>query len=179
MLRHEAPLTMLACAIAVVALVLHHHDYSFVAEAVELLPRKIMDLAKLTADITEQINADDFTTPCQGCTDFQVFTTTKKWAVVTRTSTDYCLAVFKDTGSTSDWAENLNPGVAVHCDEDGNGKTICCKMRKGFKIAYSYLQTQVEDALRTCADSCIDPDECVVLGGYSLGGAVGNVTRSG
>jgi Lipase (class 3) len=161
------------CSIAVLLAVF----YSAFAEEVVELPRKIMDLAKLTGDITEQINAEDFT-PCQGCTDFQVFNTTKKWAVVTRTSDDYCLAVFKDTGSINDWTENLNPGVTMHCEEDENGKKICCKMRKGFKIAYSYLQTQVEDALRECASSCIDPDECVVLAGYSLGSAVGNVSRS-
>lgn len=162
-----------ACAIA--ALLVHH-----VALAEVELPRKIMNLAKLTGDITMQLNTDQLNTdpepdltPCDGCTDYQVFITSKKWAVVTRTPDDYCLAVFSDSSSVYDWTENLNPGTSVYCGENKNGKKTCCTMRKGFEIAYSQVQSQVEDALRTCADSCTDPDECVVLGGYSLGSAVG------
>lgn len=54
-----------------------------------------------------------------------------------------------------------------------SSSSICCSTRIGFAKAYKATsRKKIEKAIRECAKDCINPDECVVFGGHSEGGAV-------
>jgi Lipase (class 3) len=152
-----------------------------------LLPRYILEVAQIVGSLTYQIGDTADRTPCPGCSAnlFHVFEQGPSyWAVVTQTKhTGHCLAVFSDTSTVQDWLlENFNPQTAEYCQEDasqgedGTTTTSCCKMRKGFERTYeSTFRQELEDSLRACARQCTDPDDCVILSGYSQGGATAAV----
>jgi hypothetical protein len=56
------------------------------------------------------------------------------------------------------------------------GKKHCCTTHSGFYTAYhaGYL-VELEAAIRKCAKTCQNPDECVVFTGHSQGGAIAAV----
>jgi hypothetical protein len=156
-----------------------------------LLPRYVLEVAQITGSLTYQIGDTADRSPCQGCNAnlFHVFEQGPSyWAVVTQTtSTGHCLAVFSDTSTVQDWLlENFNPQTAEYCqaaspeeeEEEGGTTTTtsCCKMRKGFERTYeSTFRQELEDSLKACASQCSDPDDCVILSGYSQGGATAAV----
>ena len=149
----------------------------FLVGAIDEIDREIAELALLSGTITAAVRENpESETPCAGCTDYRVFYKDKSsFAVVTRTPQQKCLIVFSDSNIVvRDWLENLDPGTSIICDKD---EQECCKVRRGFKVAFTSnlfaggKEEEVEQALRDCADTCINPDECVVMGGYSQGGA--------
>lgn len=150
-----------------------------------VLPDNVLQLALLIGSLTLQIGDTTDRSPCKGgcSTDhFKVFEQgPSSWAVVTRTTSGHCLAVFSDSaGTVQDWLlENLNPRTSDYCNEENTGQ--CCQMRRGFARSYEFsgFQVELEKSLKACAAStCSNTDskeDCVVLGGFSQGAATAAV----
>jgi Lipase (class 3) len=151
-----------------------------------LLPRKILELAILTSELTVQMRSTTNREPCEGCTAFQVYENKLEasWALVTRTpQNDSCLVIFSESATPFDWADNFNPGWSPYCENDyynnstGDIKKTCCNVRQGFIRAYSIVRKFVDNALGNCCAANSDPEEeCrVFLTGASKGSAVAQV----
>jgi pimeloyl-ACP methyl ester carboxylesterase len=82
-----------------------------------------------------------------------------------------------------DWLQNFLLGTEQVCKEGNpNGgvaareEQVCCHTRTGFYQAYNAAyKNDMEASLRKCANDCSNPDECVVLVGYSQGAAIAAV----
>lgn len=79
----------------------------------------------------------------------------------------YCFGAFRGTTMTwIDWQQNFNPGKQEICKGDD-----CCMSRTGFYEGYwTGYKNEFEQAIRDCAKTCSNIDECVVLTGHSQGG---------
>eukprot|EP00527_Entomoneis_sp_CCMP2396_P004298 CAMPEP_0198141192 /NCGR_PEP_ID=MMETSP1443-20131203/4226_1 /TAXON_ID=186043 /ORGANISM="Entomoneis sp., Strain CCMP2396" /LENGTH=514 /DNA_ID=CAMNT_0043803845 /DNA_START=41 /DNA_END=1585 /DNA_ORIENTATION=+ len=88
----------------------------------------------------------------------------------------YCFGVFRGTTMTwDDWSQNLEVGNHEICADDTDEKT-CCTTRVGFWHCYdTEYKNKMESALKECAETCDNMDECVVLTGHSQGGAAAAV----
>jgi hypothetical protein len=90
----------------------------------------------------------------------------------------YCFAAFRGTTMTwVDWQQNFELGKEEVCITEGMlGSKHCCSTRSGFYRAYNTdYRGKLEAAIRKCAKTCANPDECVVLTGHSQGGAIAAV----
>jgi len=85
----------------------------------------------------------------------------------------YCYLSFRGTARTiTDWRQNIRLGREAICADDG----VCCDVRQGYHDAYTAQYTMAaEEAVRNCAATCENRDECVVLTGHSQGAAVATV----
>jgi pimeloyl-ACP methyl ester carboxylesterase len=90
----------------------------------------------------------------------------------------YCFAAFRGTTMTmADWGQNLQLGMKDVCKKGVLGAKQCCSTRSGFYEAYYTpdYHAELEVAIRKCAKTCADPNECVVFTGHSQGGAIAAV----
>eukprot|EP00565_Helicotheca_tamesis_P002242 CAMPEP_0185738276 /NCGR_PEP_ID=MMETSP1171-20130828/32447_1 /TAXON_ID=374046 /ORGANISM="Helicotheca tamensis, Strain CCMP826" /LENGTH=397 /DNA_ID=CAMNT_0028409443 /DNA_START=207 /DNA_END=1401 /DNA_ORIENTATION=+ len=85
----------------------------------------------------------------------------------------YCYFAFAGSeADVSDWMQNFDPRTEPVYDDDGNS----CDAREGFVRAYNApFKEEAEGALRGCAATCDNPEECVVLTGHSQGGSIANL----
>lgn len=89
----------------------------------------------------------------------------------------YCFAAFRGTTLTwVDWQQNIELGSEEICESTSMSHKTCCTVRAGFYHAYdTKYRNELESAIRECAKSCKNPDECVVFTGHSQGGAIAAV----
>lgn len=82
----------------------------------------------------------------------------------------YCFGAFRGTTMTwNDWSQNFQPGKQEICQS--SSQNDCCMSRSGFYDGYwTGYKDEFEQAIRDCAKSCSNIDECVVLTGHSQGG---------
>ena len=86
----------------------------------------------------------------------------------------YCYASFRGSvWAWTDW-QALDFGEEKICvEEEKDGFQNCCSTRRGFYKTYNTsYKKKMEAAIRRCAKSCTNPDECVVFTGHSQGGAI-------
>lgn len=92
----------------------------------------------------------------------------------------YCFAVFRGLKQQSSFEalveeiqQNLDHEDIEICSDDG----VCCSVNEGAFNDYNFTyRSDLENDLRECANSCSDPDQClVVLTGHSQGGSIANV----
>ena len=84
-----------------------------------------------------------------------------------------CYLAFRGTNvNFADWSQNINLGD-VDLYQDNNSTTgQFCEGRRGFAdFLNTAVVSQGREDLQTCFESCVDPDDCVVLTGHSQGGA--------
>jgi hypothetical protein len=90
----------------------------------------------------------------------------------------YCFAAFRGTTMTrEDWSQNFALGHTDVCSSESlGGPPTCCSTRSGYYDAYdTAYRKSLELAVRKCAKSCKNKNECVVFTGHSQGGAVAAV----
>jgi hypothetical protein len=88
---------------------------------------------------------------------------------------DYCFAAFRGTTSTwIDWQQNFDPTTKNICVKTGGTnqqqqqQQQCCTTRNGYFDAFSASYIKVlEEKVRSCAKTCTNKDECLVLTGHS------------
>lgn len=88
----------------------------------------------------------------------------------------YCFANYRGNSLTwTDW-DAQDFGREKICWEDSSAigfGQYCCSTRIGFARAFnSTSRREIENAVRSCAQGCSNPDECVVFAGHSEGGAI-------
>lgn len=95
---------------------------------------------------------------------------------------DTCWGAFRGTENqdslgnvVADWLQNIDGAKTEICSASG-GIRRCCSARRGFVEAYhASFQSDFESALRSCAATCTNPEDCVRLTGSSQGGAIAAV----
>jgi hypothetical protein len=155
-----------------------------------VLSAKMMELTRTAADLSSlaYLGAPLGGT---GWSRFDCYHSEPNQAVVAERD-GYCYAAYRGrTLSWDEWKEEL-AAAAKHevCRtstssfpfdkttkekvKKGEDSQVCCMTSQTFWEAYANdYRDAVEDDLRNCAQGCKNPDECVVITGHSLGGAVG------
>uniref|UniRef100_A0A7S1UZX3 Fungal lipase-type domain-containing protein n=2 Tax=Grammatophora oceanica TaxID=210454 RepID=A0A7S1UZX3_9STRA len=158
-----------------------------------VLTKNIMNLIKTGAELSilayeEDIPADDNHSEYTG---FQFYDEEPDQALVVKTHDGYCYGAFRGTTLTwIDWSQNFDPTTSDVCVNVTTSTTtnttnststpddveVCCTTRNGFYEAYhTSYDIELEQAIRECAKSCSNPDECVIFTGHSQGGAIAAV----
>ena len=90
------------------------------------------------------------------------------------------LGISSDPVAIKDWISNFTPldggttGKAWSCGGCG-----CCEGRANFVATlYNEFWEEFRETLLSCAQSCSDPNDCVVLGGHSQGGAIATIAAN-
>lgn len=143
-----------------------------------VLSEKIMDLTLTAAMLSSLAYENKTTAEAAGVAykSFGFYSKEPDQALTAQTKDGYCFVAFRGTSLTwDDWKQNLEIGNEDIC-VDLAGTQKCCTSRKGFYDAYDTVyRAQVEQAVRNCAKTCDDLNECVVITGHSQGGAIAAV----
>jgi hypothetical protein len=107
---------------------------------------------------------------------FKVFEDSDDRAIVA-SKFDACFVAFRGVRlrNVRDVAQALTPGKAQFCQRQNANN--CCSAAKGTIDAFqSDYMENVRTTLQSCtANTCSNPDECVVLTGHSQGGSIAQV----
>jgi len=143
-----------------------------------VLSQKIMTLSRHAAELSaiayyeEPSKEPTLEKMVERYDDMQIFIEEPDEALVTQKD-GYCYGSFRGTTLTADdWRQNVRLGLDNICATDG----ICCETRQGFFDAYDTpYRAAWEKAMRDCAKTCENPEDCVVITGHSQGGAIAAV----
>ena len=143
-----------------------------------VLSKGVMDLTLIAAELSDLVYAVTAPNDTQTVdyTSFGYYKEEPDQALTAKTKNGYCFVAFRGTSLTwDDWKQNLEIGNQDIC-VDVAGTEKCCTSRIGFFQAYNTTyRHEVEQAVRDCAETCVDKDECVVITGHSQGGAIAAV----
>jgi Lipase (class 3) len=143
-----------------------------------VLSKGVMDLTLIAAELSDLAYAVTAPNDTQTMdyTAFGYYKEEPDQALTAKTKNGYCFVAFRGTSLTwDDWKQNLEIGNQDIC-VDVAGTEKCCTSRIGFFQAYNTTyRHEVEQAVRDCAKTCVDKDECVVITGHSQGGAIAAV----
>lgn len=137
--------------------------------------KKIIEISLATSLLSEILFLPQlYTNPSEGYDSFELFTMEPDVSVVAKKG-GFCYGVARaTTASIADQRQNFGKDTRVICSEQD--ETNCCTAHKGWSDAYNNsFREEFETALRDCAATCDDADECVVLGGMSQGAAIASV----
>ena len=144
-----------------------------------VLSKRIMDLVVTSAKLSKSAYAEEEPSDSVNAeySDLRFFNEEPDQALTAKTKDGYCFVSFRGTSMTwEDWKQNLDMGTKDICVNIDAGVEKCCTSRRGFYQAYNTgYATEVEKAVRDCAKTCDNKDECVVITGHSQGGAIAEV----
>ena len=144
-----------------------------------VLSKEIMDLVLTAAKLSKLAYAEEEPSDSETVdySAFGYYDAEPDQALTAKTKDGYCFVSFRGTSMTwEDWKQNLDMGTKEICVNIDAAVEKCCTSRKGFYEAYNTdYRAEVEKAVRDCAETCDDKDECVVITGHSQGGAIAAV----
>lgn len=151
---------------SIVAILVAASSIASPAAADLVLNEKIWKLTQVSAELSA-LAYDEPPVPAEDYDIFQIFTEEPDQALVVQHE-GYCYAAFRGTTLTrEDWRQNFKFGTREVC-APAAAIDECCSTRTGFYQAYNTkYSSRLELALRKCAKSCSNKNECVVLTGHS------------